>query len=110
MNLGDYYNTHDFWVGIGFPIHEWLVGLGVPDWLVSLVYVVVGAVTTLGLITVFVILAIWAERRFIARLQDRLGPNRVGKLGLLQSVADALKLLAKEIITPGLVDRLLHYL
>ena len=60
-----------------------------------------GAVTSLGLITVFVILAIWAERRFIARLQDRLGPNRVGKFGLLQSVADALKLLAKEIITPG---------
>src|SRR5690349_18224689 len=55
-------------------------------------------------------MALWAERRFIARLQDRLGPNRVGKFGLLQSVADALKLLAKEIITPGLVDRQLHYL
>ena len=62
------------------------------------------------MITVFVILAIWAERRFIARLQDRLGPNRVGKFGLLQSVADALKLLAKEIIRPALADRILHFL
>jgi NADH-quinone oxidoreductase subunit H len=110
MNLGDYYNTHDFWLGIGQPLHGWLVSLGVPAWVVSLVYVGVGAVTILGMITVFVILAIWAERRFIARLQDRLGPNRVGKFGLLQSVADALKLLAKEIIRPAQADRLLHFL
>ena len=63
-----------------------------------------------GAITAFVMLALWAERRFIARLQDRLGPNRVGKFGLLQSVADAVKLLAKEIIRPALVDRTLHFL
>jgi NADH-quinone oxidoreductase subunit H len=55
-------------------------------------------------------LALWAERRFIARLQDRWGPNRVGPFGLLQSVADVLKLLSKEIITPALVDRMLHFL
>ena len=110
MNWGDYYNTHDFWLGIGMPLHDWLVGLGVPGWLVSLVYVVIGAVSILGLITVGVIIAIWAERRFIARLQDRLGPNRVGKFGLLQSVADALKLLSKEIIRPALADPLLHFL
>ncbi len=68
-----------------------------------------GAVVALGLITVFVILVLWAERRFIARLQDRWGPNRVGKFGLLQSVADALKLLSKEIIVPGQADALLHF-
>src|SRR5438067_3406600 len=110
MTLADYYAQHGFWLGIGRPLHDWFVGLGVPAWLVSLVYVAVGAVVILGMITVFVIIASWAERRFIARLQDRLGPNRVGKFGLLQSVADALKLLAKEIITPGLVDKPLHFL
>jgi NADH-quinone oxidoreductase subunit H len=110
MNLGDYYNTHNFWYGIGLPIQQWLVGLGVPSWLVSLVYVVIGAVAILGLITVSVIIAIWAERRFIARLQDRLGPNRVGKFGLLQSVADAVKLLGKEIIRPQEADPFLHFL
>jgi NADH-quinone oxidoreductase subunit H len=92
------------------PLHDWLVSVGIPGWIVSLVYVAIGAVTILGMITVFVILAIWAERRFIARLQDRLGPNRVGKFGLLQSVADALKLLAKEIIRPEQADPMLHFL
>src|SRR5919205_1114995 len=110
MTFGDWYAQHDFWLAIGKPIYDWLVGLGVPGWLVALVYAAVGAATALGLITVFVILAIWAERRFIARLQDRWGPNRVGPFGLLQSVADAVKLLSKEIITPAQVDRFLHFL
>jgi NADH-quinone oxidoreductase subunit H len=110
MNIGDYYNTHDFFLGIGKPVHDWLVGLGVPAWIVAVVYAGIGAVSVLGMITVFVMLALWAERRFIARLQDRLGPNRVGPYGLLQSVADVLKLLSKEIITPALVDRQLHFL
>jgi NADH-quinone oxidoreductase subunit H len=110
LSLGDYYALHDFWLSIGQPIQTWLVGLGVPSWLVSVVYVVIGAVATLGVITVSVIIAIWAERRFIARLQDRLGPNRVGKFGLLQSVADAVKLLGKEIIRPREADAFLHFL
>ena len=33
MNLGDYYNTHDFYLGIGKPLHDWVVGLGLPDWI-----------------------------------------------------------------------------
>jgi NADH-quinone oxidoreductase subunit H len=110
VNIGDYYAQHDFWLSIGMPIRDWLVSLGVPAWLVSLVYTVIGAALILGMITVFVILAIWAERRFIARLQDRLGPNRVGKFGLLQSVADAVKLLGKEIIKPREADSFLHFL
>jgi NADH-quinone oxidoreductase subunit H len=110
LSLGDYYALHDFWLSIGLPIQNWLVGLGVPGWLVSVVYVAIGAAATLGIITVSVIIAIWAERRFIARLQDRLGPNRVGKFGLLQSVADAVKLLGKEIIRPREADAFLHFL
>jgi len=109
-NLGEYYNRHDFWLTIGMPVHDWLVSLGVPGWVVSLVYVGIGAVSILGAVTVFVMLALWGERRFIARLQDRWGPNRVGPFGLLQSVADALKLLSKEIIRPALVDKTLHFL
>ncbi|MCB8944977.1 MAG: NADH-quinone oxidoreductase subunit NuoH [Ardenticatenaceae bacterium] len=52
-----------------------------------------------------VLVLIWLERKVIARIQDRIGPNRVGgKYGLLQSLADALKLLTKESITPAGAD------
>src|SRR5690554_4460890 len=65
-------------------------------------------VATLPLLTV--ILLIWVERKFAARVQDRVGPNRVGPYGLLQSVADAVKMLTKEDITPSGADRILYNL
>jgi NADH-quinone oxidoreductase subunit H len=48
---------------------------------------------------------VWVERRISAFIQDRLGPNRVGPYGLLQPLADAIKLLHKEDLIPGQVDR-----
>jgi NADH-quinone oxidoreductase subunit H len=66
------------------------------------------AVATLPLITV--IFLIWVERKVAARVQDRLGPNRVGPLGLLQSIADALKMLTKEDITPAGADKFIYNL
>ena len=42
----------------------------------------------------------WVERRGAAFIQDRLGPNRVGPLGLFQPIVDAIKLLFKEDVTP----------
>jgi NADH-quinone oxidoreductase subunit H len=53
---------------------------------------------------------IWVERKFAARVQDRIGPNRVGPFGLLQTVADALKLITKEDITPAGADRVIYNL
>ncbi len=100
---------NDFYSVIGKPLFDALVGAGVPGWLVAILYVVVGVVLSLGFITAFAILAIWGERRFIARLQDRRGPNRVGKFGLLQSVADVVKLLGKEVIVPERADKFLHF-
>lgn len=110
MDIAQLYATGNFYDAIGKPVYDFLVGLGLPGWLVAIVYALLGPLASLGLITVFVMLSLWAERRFIARLQDRLGPNRVGPFGLLQSVADVLKLLSKEIITPARADRFLHFL
>lgn len=55
-------------------------------------------------------LAIWAERKVSARIQDRLGPTRVGPFGLLQSLADGIKLLSKEDHAPAGADRFLFRL
>lgn len=50
------------------------------------------------------------ERKIIGRMQSRLGPNRVGKFGVLQPIADAIKLLTKEALTPKGADRAVMYL
>ncbi|MFZ4814063.1 MAG: NADH-quinone oxidoreductase subunit NuoH [Phototrophicaceae bacterium] len=57
-----------------------------------------------------VIFLIWFERRFAARVQDRLGPNRVGPNGLFQTFADAIKLVLKEDITPAGTDKVAYNL
>jgi len=64
-----------------------------------------------GIIFVFLILTtifmIWAERRVVGRMQNRPGPNRAGPFGLLQPIADALKLPLKEDIIPRRSDKLI---
>jgi len=57
-----------------------------------------------------VLLFIWYERRGLGRFQIRPGPNRAGPFGLLQPLADALKVLLKEDIVPALADKPVHFL
>ncbi|MEZ4240831.1 MAG: complex I subunit 1 family protein [Myxococcota bacterium] len=73
-------------------------------WLLLKIGVVLGIIFTLGP------LLIHAERRVSAFIQGRLGPNRLGPLGLFQPVADILKLIMKEVILPERVDRVLFAL
>jgi NADH-quinone oxidoreductase subunit H len=71
-------------------------------WLVLLKVVVIFA-----FLVVTTLLTIWGERRVIGRMQQRPGPNRAGKFGLLQSLMDGIKLALKEDIIPRGVDRVL---
>src|SRR5262245_60514067 len=54
------------------------------------------------------VLLTWLERKIIARIQDRIGPNRAGPFGLLQGFADMVKMFTKEDITPTTADRIVY--
>jgi NADH-quinone oxidoreductase subunit H len=68
------------------------------------------AVLIFGFIGLSAFFAIWGERKVSARIQDRLGPTRVGPFGLLQSLADGVKLLSKEDHAPSDADKFLFRL
>jgi len=80
-----------------------------PD-IANFISILLGVVLVATVPLVTVIFLIWVERKFAARVQDRLGPNRVGPFGLLQTIADALKMLSKEDITPIGADRFIYNL
>jgi NADH-quinone oxidoreductase subunit H len=72
--------------------------------------VVIKIVAIFVFLVLTVLIAIWAERRIVGRMQQRLGPNRVGPFGLLQSLADGIKLALKEDIIPAGADRVVFVL
>jgi NADH-quinone oxidoreductase subunit H len=76
----------------------------------EVVILLVKVVGVFAFLMVSVIFIIWLERRVVAFMQTRIGPNRAGPFGLLQSVADAIKLFFKEDVRPSSADRLLYAL
>src|SRR6185436_13878639 len=84
-----------------------LLNAFLPAWLASLLMALIAAGALASIVSGAVILLVWMERKIIARMQDRYGPNRVGPFGLLQTVADAIKLLSKEDIVPARVDKVI---
>ena len=77
---------------------------------VSLFGMIVGLFGVLGLVTVNALFLIWMERKVSAHMQLRPGPMEVGWHGSIQTIADALKLIGKELITPKDVDRWVYLL
>ncbi len=100
----------NFWTELGAWAQGVLYGWGLPEWAVNLISDFVGVLILLIIGVMAVLIFTPMERKVIARMQDRPGPNRVWPYGLLQALADAIKMLTKEDVTPRNADRALHML
>ena len=74
--------------------------------LVDIIMPLLGVFIVVNVLLGSAVMLTYAERRIVARMQNRIGPNRVGPFGLLQGVADLMKLVLKEDLTPRAADRL----
>jgi len=100
----------NFWVEFGAWVGGLLSSWGLPEWAVNLIADVFGVLILVVIGIMAVLIFTPMERKVIARMQDRPGPNRVWPYGLLQALADAIKMLTKEDIIPTNADRALHML
>ena len=95
-------------------IKNWIIGLlaslGFPEWLLTVISMVIIIATVIGIFMVLFALASIFERKILARMQNRYGPNRVGPCGLFQPAADGIKMITKEDIVPRSADKIVHFL
>ena len=80
-------------------LSDWTLWL---EWLIKSLFVIFALLTGFAYLTLY-------ERRALARIQSRVGPNRAGPQGLLQPIADAVKLIFKEELVPAKADRILFF-
>jgi NADH-quinone oxidoreductase subunit H len=91
---------------------QWLLSpfASAPDWLVQVASSLINIFALLAVfLTLFALMSV-LERKILGRIQNRYGPNRVGPFGLLQPIADGIKMLIKEDIVPVRADKIVHFL
>src|SRR5208283_774986 len=76
----------------------------------AVIIAAVKVIVAFGFLLVSVMLMIWFERKVISDMQNRIGPNRAGKFGILQTLADGVKLFFKEDLLPERADRVVYRL
>ena len=103
-------NWSDPIVFIGGQLNTLLLGWGLAPDVATAIMKLIGAAVVGTFSLVFVIFTIWLERKVYARVQDRLGPNRVGPWGILQTFPDMVKIFTKEYITPDGADKVVYNL
>ncbi len=108
MVTDNWYDLRDL-SNISREIVEWVDGWGGNE-AAYIAAGLIGLVATMAFLLPSQLGVIWIERRLIGRFQIRRGPNRVGPFGLLQPLADALKVLAKEALTPPAGDKWVFWL
>jgi NADH-quinone oxidoreductase subunit H len=85
-----------------------LSALGFGSFLINMVMSVVYFASVAAVVTFNIIIIVWMDRRVASLFQERIGPNRVGPFGILQSLVDAVKLIGKESIIPAAVDKTVY--
>jgi NADH-quinone oxidoreductase subunit H len=90
-------------------LKHWIVA-HMPAALQSVVGVLLSVVCIIAVFPALFAISVLLERKGLGRMQNRLGPNRVGPFGILQPVADGIKSLTKEDIVPVGADRVVHFL
>jgi NADH-quinone oxidoreductase subunit H len=90
-------------------LKHWLVGF-LPAGLQPVASVLVSVVAIIAVFPSLFAIAVWMERKGLGRMQNRIGPNRVGPFGLFQPIADGIKSLTKEDIVPLRADAVVHFM